>query len=575
MHSLHSNNQPDSPGIEFFNRKKLLFLLILGGMALLCGRAIDLQILNRKYLQAQGDIRQVGIAKVPAYRGKILDRYGAPLAISSPVQSVAVNPQQFKHADKVKLQKMVKLLGVNEKKLQKLLNPTPEKRFAYIKRQVNPDIAREVKALHLPGVSFKRKFKRYYPAGEVSGHLLGFTNIDDIGQEGMELAYENVLKGVSGSKRVIRDGKRRIIADVASIRAPAAGQDIMLSIDQRLQYLAYRELKAAVKKHRAQSASLVVLDAKTGDILAVVNQPSFNPNTRKNLIAARYRNRAVTDVFEPGSTIKPFVIACALEGGFVNPDAQIETHGWFRVGRNVVKDVHNYGTLRLTDVLKKSSNVAVSKIALQMPAQEFWGCYNKLGFGTSAGVSFPGEAYGSLQNYRQWRIFEQATLSFGYGISTSVLQLARAYTALADDGILHYVSLLKRDKDTDAVRVMSAATAKRVRTMLEQVVTRQGTAYRARVDGYRVAGKTGTVKKASPGGYSKDKYLAVFVGMAPANDPRLVIAVMIDEPSAGDYYGGIVAAPVFSKVMSGALRVLGIAPDQEETVPLLLVSRDD
>jgi cell division protein FtsI (penicillin-binding protein 3) len=575
MLSLHSNNQPDSSGIEFFNRKKLLLLLILGGMALLCGRAIDLQILNRKYLQAQGDIRQVGIAKVPAYRGKILDRYGAPLAISSPVQSVAVNPQQFKHADEVKLQKMVKLLGVNEKKLQKLLNPAPEKRFAYIKRQVNPDIAREVKALHLPGVSFKRKFKRYYPAGEVSGHLLGFTNIDDIGQEGMELAYENVLKGVSGSKRVIRDGKRRIIADVASIRAPAAGQDIMLSIDQRLQYLAYRELKAAVKKHRAQSASLVVLDAKTGDILAVVNQPSFNPNTRKNLTAARYRNRAVTDVFEPGSTIKPFVIACALEGGFVNPDAQIETHGWFRVGRNVVKDVHNYGTLRLTDVLKKSSNVAVSKIALQMPAQEFWGCYNKLGFGTSAGVSFPGEANGSLQNYRQWRIFEQATLSFGYGISTSVLQLARAYTALADDGILHYVSLLKRDKDTDAVRVMSAATAKRVRTMLEQVVTRQGTAYRARVDGYRVAGKTGTVKKASPGGYSKDKYLAVFVGMAPANDPRLVIAVMIDEPSAGDYYGGIVAAPVFSKVMSGALRVLGIAPDQEETVPLLLVSRDD
>jgi cell division protein FtsI (penicillin-binding protein 3) len=241
----------------------------------------------------------------------------------------------------------------------------------------------------------------------------------------------------------------------------------------------------------------------------------------------------------------------------------------------VVKDIHDYGTLRLTDVLKKSSNVAVSKIALQLPAQEFWGCYNKLGFGTSAGVSFPGEANGSLLNYRQWSIFEQATLSFGYGISTSVLQLARAYTALADDGILHYASLLKRDKDIDAVRVMSAATAKRVRAMLEQVVTRQGTAYRARVDGYRVAGKTGTVKKASPGGYADDKYLAVFVGMAPANDPRLVIAVMIDEPSAGDYYGGIVAAPVFSKVMSGALRVLGIAPDQEETVPLLLVRRDD
>ena len=575
MHSLYENNQADKPVIEFFNRKKLLLALMLGGMALLCGRAIDLQVLNKQFLQDQGDIRHVGVANVPAYRGKILDRHGAPLAISTPVQSVWVNPQKFKNADATKLRKMVKLLGINEKKLKNLLNPASGKRFAYIQRQVSPAIAAEVKALHLPGMYFAKEFKRFYPAGEVSGHLLGFTNVDDIGQEGMELAYEKILKGVPGSKRVIRDGKRRIIADVENIKEAVDGQDLVLSIDQRLQYLAYRELKSAVQKHRAHSASLVILDAKTGDILAAVNQPSFNPNTRKNLTGKRYRNRAVTDVFEPGSTIKPFVIACALDGGFVRPNAKIETHGWVRVGRNVVKDIHDYGTLGLTDVLKKSSNVAVSKIALQIPSKDFWGCYNKLGFGTSAGVSFPGEASGSLLGYRQWSSFEQATLSFGYGLSSSVLQLARAYTALADDGVLHYVSLLKRDQDLDALRVMSAATAKRVRAMLEHVVTRQGTAYRARVDGYRVAGKTGTVKKASPGGYSNDRYLAVFVGMAPASDPRLVIAVMIDEPSAGDYYGGKVAGPVFSRVMGGALRVLGIAPDQEKTMPLLLVRRDD
>jgi cell division protein FtsI (penicillin-binding protein 3) len=338
-----------------------------------------------------------------------------------------------------------------------------------------------------------------------------------------------------------------------------------------LQYLAFKALQKGVAEHQAASASLVVLDAKNGEVLAAVNHPAFNPNTRKNLQGRLYRNRAFLDVFEPGSTVKPFVVAAALDGGYIDEDLQIETNGWFRINRNVVRDVHNYGTLDLTGVLKKSSNVAVSKIALRMPREYFWGVYNQLGFGTSANIGFPSEANGTLLDFRAWNDFVQATLSYGYGVSTSVLQLARAYTALADGGLLHSLSLLKRTgPDEFARRVFSQSTAQKVSAMLEHVVMKGGTAYQARVDGYRVVGKTGTVKKAAAGGYTENTYSSVFVGFAPLTDPRFVIAVMVDEPSQGGYYGGVVAAPIFSELMTGALRVYGIEPDQANTMPFLL-----
>ena len=543
---------------------------------MLVGRAVDLQVLRKQFLKQQGDMRHVSEVSVSAYRGMILDRNGEPLAISTPVESIWVNPLELKDVERSVIREMERLLGLPDKKISDLIVPGSKRQFAYVKRRVNPQLAAKVKALKLAGVYFEREFKRYYPAGPVSAHLVGFTDIDDVGQEGIELAYEHVLKGTAGRKRVIRDGKRRIIGDIEAISAPIDGRDVQLSIDQRIQYLAFRELQAGTMEHQARSAALIVLDANTGDVLADVNQPSFNPNTRNNLKGSLYRNRAITDVFEPGSTVKPFVIAAALDGGYVDPRIEIETHGFYRVGRNVVRDVHNYGTLNLMQILKKSSNVATSIVALTMPRDYFWGIYHQLGFGNAAGVGFPGEANGSLLDYQRWNDFAQATISFGYGVNASVLQLARAYTALADDGILHSVSLLKRDQDDEAKRIFSAKTARKVRAMLEHVVARDGTAFQARVDGYSVAGKTGTVKKASAtGGYTEKTYMAVFVGMAPARDPKVVIAVMVDEPSAGQYYGGLVAAPIFSKVMSGTLRLLGVAPDREETMPILLVKKDD
>jgi len=512
------------------------------------------------------------VVSVSAYRGKILDRNNEPLAISTPVESVWVNPQHFKEGEQVQFKQLARLLKVPNKKVSSLLKVGTKKRFAYLKRRINPALAEKIKAFQLSGVYFQREFKRYYPAGAVSAHVVGFTNVDDIGQEGIERGYEQSLKGISGKKRVIRDGRRRVIKDkdFENIQDPVAGQDLVLSIDQRIQYLAFKALQTGVLEHKAFSASLVVLDAKNGEILAAVNQPAFNPNSRKGLKASSVRNRAMLDVFEPGSTVKPFVVAAALDGGYVNENIQIETHGFYRVGRDLVKDVHNYGTLDLMHVLKKSSNVAVSKIALRMPKEYFWNSYNQLGYGVSANAGFPGEASGSLLDYQRWHDFEHATLSYGYGVSTSVLQLARSYTALADDGILHSVSLLKREQDFDEKRVYSAKTAIKVREMLEHVVKKGGTATQARVEGYRVAGKTGTVKKAIAGGYADNRYLAVFVGLAPASNPRFVIAVMVDEPTAGKYYGGQVAAPIFSKVMAGALKVYGVAPDKEDSMPVLL-----
>lgn len=575
MHHLFSGDtQKPKGGSSFAVRRWLLLAVILSGMVLLALRAIDLQVMKKQFLQSQGAKRHISTVPVSAYRGRILDRYGEIMAISSPVLSVWVNPQELDRSKVQQIVKMIELLDLPESKINVLSDENPTRRFMYLKRRINPELAEKIKALEIDGVYFEREFKRFYPAGAMSAHLVGFTSIDDVGQEGIERAYEKSLKGKPGSKRVIRDGRRRIIEDVESIEEPVPGKDVTLSIDRRIQYLAFRELQNAFIENRAKSASLVVLDAKTGEVLAAVTHPAFNPNSRKNLGRGVYRNRAITDVFEPGSTVKPFVVAAALDGGYVEEDAVIQTSGSYQIGRNWVRDVHNYGTLTLTKVLKKSSNVAVSKIALLMPDEYMWRVYTSLGFGMPANVGFPGEAKGSLLDLLKWHDFAQATLSFGYGLSTSTLQLARAYTALADDGILHSVSLLKREHDEGAKRVFKAETAIKVRKMLEHVIKRDGTAYRARVKGYRVAGKTGTVKKAEAGGYSEKDYFSVFVGIAPASNPRFVIAVMVDEPSKDKYYGGLVAAPVFSRVMTGTLRIYGIEPDKKDTMPTVLGKKE-
>jgi cell division protein FtsI (penicillin-binding protein 3) len=609
MLDFRVRSKTKQPTHDFSGRRKFLVLFMMACMLTVLCRAIDLQVLSKQFLKYQGDIRQIDDVSVSANRGMIKDRNGAPLAVSTPVESIAINPRELKTDDKnqlkqmekefrhknniekmtdrdkaqvlndlhqeraVKIRQMEKLLNLPSEKIAELLNEEPLRPFAYIARRINPGLGDQIKELKLAGVYIEREFKRFYPTGGVSAHIVGFTNVDDIGQEGMEAGYEKLLQGTSGSKRVIRDGQRRIIEDVENIKEPVPGKNLELSIDQRIQYLAYRELQLAVNANKAKSGVVVVLDAKNGEILAAVNQPSFNPNTRSNLKESLYRNRALTDVFEPGSTVKPFVVAAALDGGYVSPNATFATQGTYQIGRNTVKDVHNYGTLDLTHVLKKSSNVAVSMMALKMPPKYFWGVYHRLGFGASAGSGFPGEASGTLMDYKRWHDFDRAILSFGYGLSSSALQLARAYTALADDGILHSVSLLKREEDDDAVRIFSAKTAKSVRKMMETVLMKDGTAYEARVDGYSAAGKTGTVKKAGARGYTEKNYFAVFAGMAPAKDPRLIIVVMIDEPSAGQYYGGLVSAPVFSKVMAGALRIMEVAPDQEETMPILLTQK--
>ncbi|MCX7082762.1 MAG: penicillin-binding protein 2 [Methylococcales bacterium] len=558
---------------DFSSRRNFLLLFIMACMLLLIGRAIDLQVFNKQFLKEEGDKRQIDDVSVSAYRGMITDRNGDPLAISTPVESVGVNPRELKFVKEQQIKQMEKLLSLPNGKISELIKQYAQRRFIYIARRVNPQISEQVKALKLEGVYFDREFKRFYPAGAVSAHLVGFTDFEDVGQEGMEFYYEKQLKGSEGSKRVVRDGQRRIIEDIENIKEPISGKNIELSIDQRIQYLAYRELQLAVSLNKAKSGALVVLDAKNGEILAAVNQPSFNPNTKSSLSEGSHRNRALTDIFEPGSTVKPFVVAAALDGGYVSPSSMFVTNGTYQIGRNTVKDVHNYGTLDLTHVIKKSSNIGVSMMALKMPPKYFWNIYHKLGFGVSAGSGFPGEAIGTMRDYKKWNDFDRAIMSFGYGLSSSALQLARAYTALADDGVLHSVSLLKREEDDDAVRVFSAKTAKSVRKMMETVLMKDGTAYEGRVDGYTAAGKTGTVKKAGAGGYTEKNYFAVFAGMAPATDPRLIIVVMIDEPSAGQYYGGLVAAPVFSKVMAGALRILEVAPDQEETMPILLTQK--
>lgn len=547
-------------------RHYLLLVLVLSSFVLLLGRVAELQLVDRDFLRHQGEARHLRTINVAAHRGMVTDRNGEPLAISTPVESVWANPAELL-LNRERLPQLARILGRPTDALLQLLTQRQNREFVYLHRHISPQLAKQVMSLEVPGVALQREYRRYYPAGEVAAHLIGFTNIDDKGQEGLELAYGDWLRGEPGAKRVIKDGRHHIIENVENIRAPRHGKDLVLSIDRRIQYLAYRELKAAVKLHKAKSASAVVLDNLTGEVLAMVNQPSYNPNNRRRLRASRLRNRAVTDVYEPGSTLKPFVIAAALESGRYTPGTRINTApGIFQVGTHAVRDMHDYGTLDLTGIIRKSSNVASAKIALDLKPKALWSVLKGAGLGVMTASGFPGEVDGYLPDYQKLRDIERATLAFGYGVSLTTLQLAEAYTVFANEGYRIPLTLVKREGPVDRQPVLKPETAKTVRHMMEAVVRPGGTATDAAVGGYRVAGKTGTVYKSIAGGYSEDKYVSVFAGMAPASQPRLVIAIMVDEPRNGEHYGGKVAGPAFSKIMAGALRLLNIPPDD---LPLL------
>jgi cell division protein FtsI (penicillin-binding protein 3) len=541
-------------------RARLMLGLLLVWLAVLTGRSFYLQSLHNGFLQQKGESRYSRVIEISATRGKIVDRNNEPLAISTPVESVAASPADVE-VSREQAQRLGRLLGVNAADLQKKLADT-SREFIYLKRQIPPEDAARVVALGIPGVFLQREYRRYYPAGEVTAHLIGFTDVDGKGQEALELAFESEIAGRPGSRRVLRDRLGRIVEDVESIRTPQDGRTLRLSIDAKIQYLAYRELKAAVAAHRARAGGIVVLDVTTGEVLAIANVPSFNPNNRDRLDPRRTRNRAVTDLFEPGSTLKPFTVAAALEAGVVKPESVIETApGYLAIGNRVIRDAHPQGALTVGQVIQKSSNIGAAKMALDLKPEALWEMLHEVGFGAQPHSGFPGEGAGKLRAATTWRPIEQATMSYGHGISVSLLQLARAYLIFATDGVLKPVTLVRRDAPAEATRAISPATALAVRRMLEMAVQPGGTAPRAQVVGYRVAGKTGTAHKLDGKGYAPDKYVSSFVGFAPASKPRLIVAVMIDEPAAGQYYGGTVAAPVFSEVMAGALRMLAASPD--------------
>jgi cell division protein FtsI (penicillin-binding protein 3) len=541
-------------------RARLLLLLVFVGFLVLAARALFLQGLHNDFLQQKGETRYSRIAEISAHRGTVTDRNGEPLALSTPVESVWAVPTDTDLSSDQRA-RLARVLGIDTADLKRKL-AEPERDFVYLKRQLPPERAAKVVQLNLPGIFLRREYRRYYPAAEVTAHVVGVTGLDDNGQEGIELAYQDWLSGKPGSRRVIKDRLGQVVEDIESIRAPQPGRELVLSIDQRIQYLAYRELKSAISLNDAKAGSLVVLDVATGEVLALANWPTYNPNNRDTLKAGRSRNRAVIDLFEPGSTLKPFTVAAALESGVVSPQSMIDTGGGrYKVGNSTIHDAHPEGILTVAQVIQKSSNVGSAKMALAMAPEKLWTILSDVGFGAQTKVGFPGEASGRLRAYQSWKPIEQATMSYGHGISVSLLQLARAYSVFASNGELKPLTLLKRDQPVAGNAVISRRTAVAVRKMLEMVTQPGGTATRAQVPGYRVAGKTGTAHKLVGMNYASDRYIASFVGFAPASHPRLVIAVMLDEPSGKYYYGGEVAAPVFSNVMAGALRLLGIEPD--------------
>lgn len=540
-------------------RARLVLILLLGAMATLIGRSLYLQAFNNEFLISKGESRYERVLEVAATRGRIMDRNGDVMAISTPVKSVWAIPEdaRLQPAD---ARKLAQLLDMDVRDLTRKL--AEDKGFVFVKRQIPPELAERVMAMKLPGIHLQNEYRRYYPAGEVPAHVLGFTGANDVGQEGIELAFNSELAGQAGSRRVIKDRRGNIVEDIENIKTPIEGKDVLLSLDAKIQYLAYASLKQSVTENRAKAGAVVVLDAKTGEILALSNLPTYNPNNRTNLAGGQLRNRVFTDTFEPGSTMKPFTAALALEKGKVRFDTPIQTApGKLTIGPATISDAHAHGILTVAQIIQKSSNVGSAKMALAMTPDDMWQMFDALGFGTPLKLGFPGEAGGRLRPAKTWKPIEQATMSYGHGISVTLIQLAHAYMALARDGDLTPLMLTKASGPvTGGKTVFSAQTAREVRAMLEMAVLPGGTAPKAQIPGYRVAGKTGTAHKIEGGVYA-NKYVSSFVGFAPVSDPRLIVAVMIDEASAGKYYGGDVAAPVFAKVMAGALRTLGVAQD--------------
>ncbi|MDF1630546.1 MAG: penicillin-binding transpeptidase domain-containing protein [Alcanivoracaceae bacterium] len=549
-------------------RKRYLFMMAFWGLLGigLLARAVDLHIGQHEFLSRQGDMRNLRVEPLAAHRGVISDRHGRPLAVSTPVITLWANPREaLESRDSWSRLNGNKVL--DSKALAQRVLPNSQREFIYLSRHLAPEQAQQVLDLRVPGIYALTEYRRYYPAAEVTSHIVGFTNIDDIGQEGVELSFEEVLRGAAGRKRVVRDLIGRVIQDIEIIEEARPGQDVQLSIDLRLQYLAYRELMSAVSRHSASGGSVVVLDADTGEILAMVNQPGYNPNGRAGLSPAAMRNRAVTDLFEPGSTLKTITLATALEAGMVTPHSMIDTRpGTIRVSGKTIRDHRNYGVMDITAAFGKSSNVMTTKLALDMQPQQLQNMLDRFGFGRATGIPFPGESDGVLPLRARWRDIEQATLSYGYGVSVTALQLAQAYAVLANDGVHLPVSLTRVSEPPKGERVISSATAGMLVDMLGVVVSDRGTARQARVNGYQVGGKTGTVHKIVNGVYADDNYLSLFVGVAPLDNPRYVAVVVIDDPAGEAYYGGEVAAPVFSRIMEGVLRTLNVTPDASQGI---------
>lgn len=547
------------------------FRIVLGLLALMVGviawRIVDLQVRDQAFLKGQGDARSVRHIPIAAHRGLITDRHGEPLAVSTPVTTLWGNPRELQAAQE-RWGELAKALGQDAEVLKKRLQEQAGREFTYLVRGFTPEQGQRVLDLNIPGVYAQEEFRRFYPAGEVAAHVVGFTDIDDRGREGMELAYEDWLAGVPGKRQVLKDRRGRLIKDVQVVQNAKAGKTLALSIDLRLQYLAHSELRNVVQQFGAKAASLVMVDVHTGEVLAMANQPTYNPNNRRNLQPAAMRNRALIDVFEPGSTVKPFTIAAALGTGKYKPETVINTlPGWMRIGRYTIRDVSRGGMLDLTGILMKSSNVGISKIALDIGAEPVYAVMQQAGFGQSTGLGFPGERVGNLPNHRKWREAETASLAYGYGLSVTAVQLAHAYAMLGNEGSNVPLSLLRLDQPQAGVQVIDKDISNRVLKMLQAVVEEAGGGgSRARVPGYHVAGKSGTAKKVSgTGGYTKDAYRAFFAGLAPVSNPRIAVVVVVDEPSEGGYYGGLVAAPVFGKVAARALRLMNITPDNLPT----------
>jgi cell division protein FtsI (penicillin-binding protein 3) len=548
-------------------RARFVLIALAAAFAVLAGRAVYLQAMRTDFLQEKGEARYSRVLEIAATRGRILDRNGEALAVSTPVKSIWAIPGDVEASIKDR-RRLAAILGMSKSELDRRLSETGRD-FVYLKRQIPPETAAEALALGLKGIHQQGEFRRYYPGGEVTAHVVGFTGVDDTGQEGVELAHQGILGGRPGSRRVIRDRLGHIVEDVQSIRSAHDGGDITLSLDSKIQSVAYGAIKSAVERHRAKAGAVIVVDVTSGEILALANAPSYNPNNRAKLTGAQLRNRVITDLFEPGSTLKPFTVALALETGAVRPNTVVATApGRMTLATYTIRDVHPAASLTVSQVLARSSNVGTAKLALGLPREAMWDLFRRVGFGSAPELGFPGAASGRLRPHRSWKPIEQATMGYGHGISVSLAQLARAYTVFARDGELVPLTLVKTGAVAGGEKVLSAETARAVRAMLEAAVQPGATGPRARIMGYRVAGKTGTAHKQENGAYAPDKYLSSFVGLAPASAPRLVVAVMIDEPSAGQHYGGMVAAPVFSQVMQGALRLLGVPHDAPLEQPL-------